>query len=517
MHKHCRVAVATTSKLAAAAAAEVAELGGNAVDCAVAAAMLSINTQPGVCALAGGAFVAVWHPDKSPITIDGNVAVPGKDMTADYRPDRGLSVQMEYGGGVTTVIGGASVAVPGTLAALELASQTYGAVSWLETLQPTIRAVEIGFPLAEACRYYLSYAGNSIFSRSVDGFNALHDSNRELLETGSAVIVPHLADSLTAIARDGARIFYEGELAAKIVAHVRDSGGTLTRADLANYRPETRQSLSLDTRGWRIATNPPPSIGGAVLAAMLSAFATEAMREWSVPALELLVRVQQSALSYRREKLDLADDVALAVDDLLGLAQSGQLLNRWSSASTVHTSAVDSNGLACAITASSGYGAGEMPVGTGLWLNNCLGELELNRRGLDAGPPGTRLPSNMTPGIARNEHSVLAFGSPGADRITTALHQFLINYIHFDFSLEDAIAWPRLHLDVNVEPAMLAMEPGIEIPGLNVETIHYTSTNMYFGGVVAAMKDARGRLMAAADPRREGGTFVSGGERQATV
>ena len=112
---------------------------------------------------------------------------------------------------------------------------------------------------------------------------------------------------------------------------------------------------------------------------------------------------------------------------MLDSARSGQLLNRWTSASTVHTSAVDDNGIACAITASSGYGSGEMPAGTGLWLNNCLGELELNRRGLDAGPPGQRLPSNMAPTIARREGAVLAAGSPGADRITTALHQFFIN------------------------------------------------------------------------------------------
>jgi len=70
-----------------------------------------------------------------------------------------------------------------------------------------------------------------------------------------------------------------------------------------------------------------------------------------------------------------------------------------------------------------------MPESTGLWLNNCLGEIELNRRGLDAGPVGSRLPSNMAPSVARSDDAVLAVGSPGADRITTALQQFLINYL----------------------------------------------------------------------------------------
>ena len=326
------------------------------------------------------------------------------------------------------------------------------------------------------------------------------------------MVVPHLADSLRAIATEGARIFYEGDLASRIAEHVRDAGGSLTRSDLASYRPLVRDSLCVDINGWRVASNPPPAAGGAVLAAMLHSFACKPVESWDQESLTHLLRVQESALSYRKENLDLADDVALAVDELLNLAKSGQLLSRWSSASTVHTSAVDSNGLACAITASSGYGSSEMPgPGTGLWLNNCLGELELNRRGLDAGPPGSRLPSNMAPGVARNGRSVLAFGSPGADRITTALHQFLINYVQLGLSLADAIALPRIHLDVSGNLPRLSVEPGVEIADLKIETIQYETTNMYFGGVAAATRDDDGQLSAAADPRREGGTFITQG------
>ncbi|MGI9260758.1 MAG: gamma-glutamyltransferase, partial [Woeseiaceae bacterium] len=129
------VAIATTSQLASDAAAEIAELGGNAVDCGIAASLCSINTQPGVCALAGGGFVTVWDPDGSPITIDGNVAVPGIGLAKDA--DMNVeSVSLEYGGGVTTLVGAASVATPGTLAALFLASQRYGHLPWRELMQP---------------------------------------------------------------------------------------------------------------------------------------------------------------------------------------------------------------------------------------------------------------------------------------------------------------------------------------------------------------------------------------------
>ena len=505
-----RVAVATTSQLAADAAAEVADAGGNAVDCAIAAAMLSINSEPGVCALAGSAYVTVWPANADPITIDGNVAVPGKGLPKDYQISGAVPVSMEYGGGIETLVGVGSVAVPGSLAALEQASKQYGKVSWQQLLDPTIRATSIGFPLSAACNYYLQYSGDVVFGRSDDGHAALHDANGSLLEAKSKILVPHLSDSLSAIASEGGRIFYEGEIASRIADHVQESGGALTLEDLQSYEPITRSCLCADLGDWRIASNPPPAVGGAVLAAMLLAFRDHPASQWDDEALRHLVSVQRAVLSYRKINLDLADDVAREVENMLEQTRSGALLSQYASASTVHTSVVDDTGLACAITASSGYGAGEMAPGTGLWLNNCLGELELNRKGLDAGPPGIRLPSNMAPGVARSGDQLLAIGSPGADRITTALHQFLINFIQIGLPLKEAVAHPRAHLEISDEGLNLAVEPGLDLPDLGIPVTRYPSIGMYFGGVGAALFDKRSGFEVAADPRREGGTFVSG-------
>ncbi len=509
MTRSRRVAVATTSPLASEAAAEIAAAGGNAVDCAVTASLVAMNTEPGVCALASGGFVTVWHPREAPITIDGGAAVPGRDLTGDYDPDRGTKVYMEYGGGLHTIVGCASVAVPGALAAFDLAVRRYGNVRWRQIMAPSVRAARTGFPLPRACHYYLQYTGKSIFGRSEDGLTALHDGDGALRGVGSTIVVPHLADSLEAIANDGVRIFYDGELAARIAAHVRDGGGSLTRADLAGYEAFERPALTVSMSDWRFAVNPPPAVGGAVLAAMLTCFADDPARRWDHPTIERLVRVQQAALSYRRDRLDLAPEVAGAADELMVLAESGRLLGRYRSASTVHTSAVDSDGLACAITSSAGYGSGEMPAGTGLWLNNCMGELELNRRGFDAGPPGVRLPSNMTPGVARSDGGVLAFGSPGADRITTALLQFLINHVQIGLPLAEANAAPRLHVEVGDFPLALSAEDGLDLPELGMSVRNYPSTSMYFGGVGAASFAPDVGLAAAADPRREGGVYVS--------
>lgn len=502
------VAVATSSRLAADAAREVAAAGGNAVDCALAAALLTMNTEPGVCALAGSAFITIWPANGEPVTIDGNVAVPGAGLADDERGHGAVSVSMEYGGGIETLVGPGSVAIPGTLAALEHAWKKYGAVSWASIFAPTIRASRDGFPLSSACHYYLGFSGDSIYGRSKEGHDALHHQDGTLRDPQSPIVIPNLSDTLDAIAREGANLFYKGELATRLSQHCREGGGMLTREDLVNYRAKERTPLLTDIGAWKIATNPPPAVGGAVLTAMLIACQTIKGKDWNPTSLRQLIQSQQACLDFRKQRLDLAADVGAEAASLIEAARSGQLLARWSSASTVHTSVVDSDGTACSITASSGYGSGEMPSGTGLWLNNCLGEIELNRRGLDAGPVGARLPSNMAPSVARRDGAVLAVGSPGADRITTALQQFLVNYLQFDMSLQDAIAHPRVHVDTSGKEVRLMAEAGNELPDVGLPVKLFPKPVMYFGGVGAAVFKQGQGLSSAADPRREGGTCI---------
>jgi gamma-glutamyltranspeptidase/glutathione hydrolase len=502
-----KVAVATTSQLAADAAREVAEVGGNAVDCALAAALMTINTEPGVCALGGSAFVTIWSRGSDPVTVDGNVAAPGKGLSEEERGHGAVEVTMNYGGGITTLVGPGSVAVPGTLAAIEDAWKNYGNAAWRAILEPTIRACRDGFALSAACRYYLGYSGDCIFGRSEDGHMALHCEDGSLLDAGDTVVIPHLADTLDAIANEGARIFYEGEIGQAIADHCRGGGGMLTAEDLSSYRAIERPPLITRIGSWQLASNPPPAVGGSILAAMLLACADLDIEHWDAAALAQLVRSQRACLDFRQRHLDLAEDVGSEAARLVEAARSGRLLSRWTSASTVHTSVVDDSGNGCAITASSGYGSGEMPAGTGLWLNNCLGEIELNRRGLDVGPPGIRLPSNMAPSVARRDGAVLAVGSPGADRITTALQQFLINYLQLGMSLTDAIAHPRIHVDTSGEAIQLKAEPGLELPETDLPLTVFPDIVMYFGGVGAAVFDDKNGFDVAADPRREGGIF----------
>ncbi|MEM9172152.1 MAG: gamma-glutamyltransferase, partial [Pseudomonadota bacterium] len=186
------------------------------------------------------------------------------------------------------------------------------------------------------------------------------------------------------------------------------------------------------------------------------------------------------------------------------------------SAATIHTSAADTDGLACAITASAGYGAGISAPGTGLWLNNCLGELELNRRGRDVTPPGARLPSNMAPTVAWRPNQVLSIGSPGADRITSAMAQVLVRFLSQGQTLADAIAAPRWHVDVALAPTnghfseTLCSEPGaIDSPPDDMSYRAFEAPGMYFGGVGAVNVDLSTQtLLPVADNRRTGATVI---------
>ncbi|MEO1036724.1 MAG: gamma-glutamyltransferase [Pseudomonadota bacterium] len=502
-----RLALAAPSALAAAAADHVARRNGNAVDAAVAAAMVAINTEPGVCALAGGAFVTAWPADELPLTYDGNVTVPGRNGTRPANDGAVAEVALDYGGGVTTLVGAGAVATPGTLAALHAVWRDHGRLDWHEVMVPAVAAARDGFPLSSACRHYLEYSGDSIFGRASDSRKALHDDSGALIPTGGRIVVPHLADSLALIARHGPDVFYRGELADRIVSAVQADGGTLTMDDLATYEVVRRSALTLNLGNWQLATNPPPAIGGAMLAATLAELTTHGIRDWDSAGTSALIDALEAVLGYRRDVLDLSRDLG---NDTRRLLERTGLGAGESSGATVHVSAVDDNGLACAVTASSGYGSGDMPPGTGLWLNNCLGEIDLNRHGLDAGSAGTRLMSNMAPSCARRGRDALSIGSPGASRITTALVQTLLPALCGNASFRAAIAAPRLHVEYTADGFQLAAERGVT--GIGHRDVRwYDEPSMYFGGVGAAwcVDDA---LDAAADPRRTGAVHLPAAE-----
>jgi gamma-glutamyltranspeptidase/glutathione hydrolase len=478
---------------------------------AVAAALVAMTTEPGICSLPGGAYLTVQPVDGPAEAIDANVSMPGHGLARD-RFGRGvLDITTEYGGGVGITIGHGSVATPGTPAGLALASERHGRVPWRELLVPAIRIAREGFPMGAASTYYLEYVHEDLFGWHEPSWAAIHDGEGALIPTGDRVHVAALADSLEQLADEGAAAFYEGELGARIVDDVLANEGLLTREDLRRYEAVVREPVTVDVDGWRVATNPPPAIGGVALGAMLTLLAGEVGVVWTAADVERVVRVQHAVLGWRVTNLDLAEDRLAVGRELLSLTRGDGFRAALQSPSTVNIAATDADGQACCITASAGYGSGVMPPGTGLWLNNCLGEQELNRRGLHAWEPGDRLSSNMAPTAARAASGAsLAIGSPGADRIATAILQTVLRFAG-GAALADAIAAPRVHVRHAADGSVLSVghEEDLEVPPLDLPVTSYHRHAMFFGGVTATVRHPDGRLEAAADPRRGGGTALA--------
>jgi gamma-glutamyltranspeptidase/glutathione hydrolase len=480
------VAIATPNEAAADAGEQVARAGGNAVDAALAAALVTMVNEVGLVSLSSGGFVTVQPPGGgTPYTVDGWMDMPGRGVP----PGGGTwDIHTEYGGGVDITIGPGSVAAHGSVAALGEAHGRSGRLPWRQIVAPAVEVAREGFRLSSASRYYLEYVHDSIFGWDEASRSVVHDVQGEV--TTGLVVVPGLAESLALVADEGPRALHTGELARRIGADVRARGGLLGAEDLAAYRPVVRPALVTRTGDWTLSTTAPPSVGGVCVAAMLRLLGDRPLGAWEEADVAYLVQVQRAVLGHRVEVLDRSPDVARDARAFLDLVDRGDLAVL-ESGSTAHVSAADSDGAACSVTVSSGYFSGMIAEGTGIWLNNSLGEQELNAHGLHATTPGTRLLSNMAPTVGRHrDGSVLAIGSPGAGRIATAIVQALAGFVSGGMTLQEAIHHPRVHVH----------NPGRDDEQVKVED----ALSMYFGGVGAALSHADGHLVAAADPRRDG-------------
>jgi len=506
--------VAATSTLAVEAGLALAEAGGSAVDAALATMLVTSVTEPGVVSPLGGAFINIWPAGAEPVLIDGNVEMPGRGLPAERFGAGVRELHTPYAGGLTVYAGHGSAATPGAFAAMGIAHARYGRVPWAEVVEPAVAAARDGYPLGAAAAFYLAFTGDSIFGWHEETRSAVRRVDGTLAVSGDRMASAELAGSMEVIAAEGPSSVYTGSLADRIARDMADCGGLITREDLAEYRAVQRQPLRLRLGDWSMATNPPPSIGGPVLAALLRLWTDRDGGRGGT--LDELIAIQRRVLDYRRAHIDVAEDLGAAGQLLLDLVRTAGLAGLSTSASTAHVSVTDADGLACAITASAGYGSGATVPGTGLMLNNCLGEPELNRRGLHALRPGTRLASNMAPTTAvRDDGARLAIGTPGADRITTALMQVLDAFCLRGDDLKAAIDRRRLHVrllddgswrvDHESDPDLAAAATRSGMPTYE----HPPGVSMYFGGVGAALLEPDGRLLAAADPRREAAVGAS--------
>lgn len=503
-------AAAAGTPYAAEAAAETYRAGGNAADAAVAAAVAVGVTEPLMSSVGGGGFALVRDASGAAEIIDYYDTMPGKGLPASAFGAGGSpqTIILKYGAGVRSIVGGASSAVPGSFRGWEKLLERHGRLTLKETLAPAVRLARGGFRLCRTSGLWFQVA-EEVLRLTDETRKHFYNGDRVYLE-GETIRFPELADTLEAVGEIGAGLFYEGDIGRIISNYMRGMGGIITEEDLAEYQAVVRRPMSVGYGAGAMYTNGPPSAGGPTLAQMLKVVSaydlatmpgTEYVRVMS-GAMKLALKDRETAYLDGAQNRKVAERLT---GEEYAAQQRRRIFSSFGSPHTSHLSCVDGDGLAVSITASMGYGSGLVVPGTGIPMNNTLGEPELNPKGFHVLGPGERLISNMSPTVvASEEGGLIALGSPGASRIPTAILQTVVNVVDFGMALEGAVLAPRFH----AEGDLFAYEAGARTSDLENygRVLTYETVNMFFGGVNAVRLTPDGRFEAAADPRRSGGT-----------
>lgn len=485
-----------------AAACDILRAGGNAFDAVVAAGFAAAVTEPALTSLGGGGFLLARTAQGRALLFDFFVDTPGQGLQPSQLEPHFLPVTVRFPGSEQIFnVGMGSVAVPGVLRGYLHAHRRLGRLPLREVLAPAIALARNGVTI-NAKQSYLLDLLIPIMTLTAAG-RALFQPNGHYLGEGDIYRNPELAAFLETLPFEGEQEFYEGELARRLARDMREGGGLLTETDLAAYRVIEREPLPVDYRGCRLLTNPPPSFGGSLLALSLRLLEARQVAELAFGSsahLALLVAVMREVDRRRAEGY-------LSLADLggSGLSESMERV-RTASGGTTHISVCDAEGNAASMTTSNGEGSGYCVPGTGIMLNNMMGEDDLHPDGFHASPAGVRVSSMMAPSLLLEGDRVrLVLGSGGSKRIRTALLQVISNVVDFAMSPRAAVESPRLHWDgecIQVEPGFA--ETALAELAARWPLNQWSVPDLYFGGAHVVASDGQG----AGDPRRGGHAAV---------
>src|SRR3954447_2678097 len=481
-----RGVVAAGHPLTAKAGADVLRAGGNAVDAALAALMTSFMTEPLLTGLGAGGYMLVAPPGGEPVLLDFMVAAPGEGDRAPLD-----AVVIDFGDAVQLFhIGASSCGVYGLPAGVAEAAARYGTMPLGELAAPAIALAREGVEINRQQALLFDMLGPIAFATKES--RARYCVEGRVPREGDVVRDLDLADGIERLATDGAAPFYAGDIGAAVSDWVSSRGGTLSLADLTAYRTVPREPVRVRYHGREVLTNPPPSAGGLLLAYALALLE----RSPGKPDAAALVAAMAAAQSERTpdflEHLDRPDFAAQFMASRLG--------------STTHVSVLDADGWACSVTSTNGEGSGLVVPGTGIHVNNMMGEQDLSPAGFFTHPPGRRLPSMMAPTVVLNDGSPeLVLGSAGSNRIRSAILQVIVNAIDHGMEAQAAVDAPRLHFEDN----LIYAEPGIDAAVLEGRTIAwFRDRNLFFGGCQAVERHHETRAFSGGGDPRRGGAVV---------
>ncbi len=515
-----RGVVAAGHPLTAEAGAQVLREGGNAVDAAICAVLTSFVCESQLTGFGAGGFMMVHQGGEPDTLIDFFVAAGGADgveRTAELVP---IPVYFDETP-QTFNCGAASCGVPGNPAGLEHAWRRFGSLPLERLAQPGVELGREGVTLTREAEYFHEILHPILISTPESA--ALYTPDGEQLVEGDTFHYPEMADALERFAAEGAEPFYRGEVARAVCDWVRERGGTLGMDDMAAYEPIERRPVTARFRGHDVLTNPPPSSGGILIGYSLGLLE----RLGSSSGVEEIVAATEAANARRSDDFHegLHDEeyvkrfLASDLDAVASRIRDGEWVGGHGGAggpddppdrlgSTTHLSVLDADGNCASVTCSNGTGSGVVVPGTGVHVNNMLGEEDLNPHGFHRIPPGRRVSSMMSPTLAlRDGEVVLGLGSAGSNRIRSAILQTVVRVLDQEMDAGEAVQAGRLHFEAGTVQA----EPGVEQSALDdlekrgVPVVSWKRKNLYFGGVQAVRRDpASGELSGGGDPRRGG-------------
>jgi gamma-glutamyltranspeptidase / glutathione hydrolase len=487
--------IAAGHPLTAEAGARVLREGGNAVDAAVAAVLMSWVSEPLLTGPGAGGYLLVAGAGEQATLLDFFVEAPGRGADPADRADL-LPAEVSFGEAVQVFnVGPAACGTPGLPAGLAAAIERWGSLPAHELAAPAAALARRGVEL-NAEQAYIFEILEPILVTTPQA-RAVFAPGGRALRAGDTFRDPVLADTIDRFGAEGAEPFYRGDIAAAIVDWLGERGGQLTRADLEAYAAIPREPVRATYRGQTVITNPPPSAGGTLLALAMARLDAAAA---GPPLITDIVAVMDDVQAQRTPQF------------VAGLAEPG-FADRFLAArlgSTTHISVVDGDGRACSVTCTNGEGAGVVVPGTGVHLNNIMGEQDLNPYGYFHYPPGRRMPSMMAPTAvldARGEVE-LVLGSAGSNRIRSAILQVIVGVVDHGMRAHEAVFAPRVHF----EDGLVYVEPGVprdELRAAGRELVTFRARNLFFGGVQAVERDPVSRALSGAGDPRRGGVAVA--------
>jgi gamma-glutamyltranspeptidase/glutathione hydrolase len=523
--------VASQEAVATTIGVDILEMGGNAVDAAVAVGFALAVTLPQAGNLGGGGFMLVYD------------AKSGETVAIDYREKAsakaGRDTFLDAAGNADPNLSrwsGLAVGVPGTVAGLALALDRYGTLTLAEAVAPAIRLAEEGVVVTPDLAQSLASSADEL-KKWPSSAKIFFKPDGSAYQPGDRLVQADLAKSLKAIAAGGPDAFYKGETARLIAAEMERSGGLVTTEDVAGYEAIVREPIRGTYRGHDIVSMPPPSSGGVHIVQILNIledFPIGFLGHNSADTIHLMAEAMKLAYADRSEFLGDSDFVAVPVKGLTSKAYAAELRkeisrNRatpsatikpgdpapYESDQTTHFSVVDKDGNAVAntYTINFSYGTGLVAEGTGILLNNEMDDFSAkpgvpNAYGLIGGganavEPGKRPLSSMSPTIVLKDGEVLLVtGSPGGSRIITTVLQVIMNVIDHGMNVAEASVAPRIHHQWL--PDELRVEEGLSLDTIRLleERGHTIRVQETMGSTQSIMRRDDGALFGASDPRR---------------